>query len=695
MVIKTDKNLGPAIIDRKQYIERAFQDHLCNKETYQRLQPSAARLHVKQLKSRIITFLELHFPENHPDRVYLSRKLESVTDPFAYFYVLAKIHKTPWSTRPIVSVSGSLLEGLGKWCDVQLQNICRNLPYIFRSAYCVKSAIEELQANNPSLIGVKLFTADAVSMYTNIDTVHALESIHTFLTETRPDIPAHHNIDVKTLVNILELIMTNTVFKFGDTFWIQESGTAMGSPAAPMYATLYFLIHEISMVTRYPSLILYGRYIDDIFGIWMTDETPATTLATFDQFKSECSSYGSLRWEFDTLSESVTFLDITIYIDKGTIVVRPYEKHLNLYLYIPPRSAHPPHGLHSLISGRITHIQRITTCKKVFRLYLNKLRTRLLSRGYSDAQILPAFVTAIQKPPYKTQQPQPNRSLHTPCVFLHYQHHPGNVPAKKIQHLLSETLLQPEHDDAFKDLHGSTGNKINLDKITICHHRPKNLGHFLSPRKFPCFFSIKKSLYHYTQHTTPPCILAPSLGVNKSPCTHFKKVRFNPYPRKHTPIGNAHHESARSLTQPENTSISGNTPQPHNTTLIHNQEIYNPYTRKHIILTEPRFPNPPALPHAPTPNTLTVRPDPSALPPTPNTLTVRPDPSALPPTPNTLRSPVYFNPYKRFKTTGKQAQLPNDTAATVHRSNKRPFIWIMSSESSDSNNSNNSNHSPS
>jgi hypothetical protein len=182
MIIKTDKNLGPAFIDRKQYVQRAFQDHLCNKETYQKLQPLAAKLHVKKLRSRISTFLELHFPENHPDRVYLSPKLETATDPFAYFYILAKIHKAPWSTRPIVSVSGSLLEGLGKWCNIQLQKICQDLPYIFRSAYCVKSAIDELQINISLHKGVKLFTANAVSMYTNIDTAHALESIHTFLT---------------------------------------------------------------------------------------------------------------------------------------------------------------------------------------------------------------------------------------------------------------------------------------------------------------------------------------------------------------------------------------------------------------------------------------------------------------------------------------------------------------------------------
>jgi hypothetical protein len=117
--------------------------------------------------------------------------------------------------------------------------------------------------------------------------------------------------------------MTNTVFKFGDTFWLQESGTAMGSPATPMYATLYFLIHELVMIPKYSNLLLYGRYIDNIFGIWMPNETQTThsDRSNFDLFKTECSTYGNLCWEFETLSNSVNFLDITISINRDTIDV--------------------------------------------------------------------------------------------------------------------------------------------------------------------------------------------------------------------------------------------------------------------------------------------------------------------------------------------------------------------------------------
>jgi hypothetical protein len=44
----------------------------------------------------------------------------------------------------------------------------------------------------------------------------------------------------------------------------------MGTPPAPMYATLYFGIYEQQTILRQYSrfFLLYKRYIDDLLGIW-------------------------------------------------------------------------------------------------------------------------------------------------------------------------------------------------------------------------------------------------------------------------------------------------------------------------------------------------------------------------------------------------------------------------------------------
>jgi hypothetical protein len=69
--------------------------------------------------------------------------------------------------------------------------------------------------------------------------------------------------------------MNNNVFKFGDLFFKQKNGTAMGFPPAPVYANLYFGAHEHDQLPKWEEFLdFYVRYIDDIFGIWRCHTDP-------------------------------------------------------------------------------------------------------------------------------------------------------------------------------------------------------------------------------------------------------------------------------------------------------------------------------------------------------------------------------------------------------------------------------------
>jgi hypothetical protein len=135
--------------------------------------------------------------------------------------------------------------------------------------------------------------------------------------------------------------MRNNVFRFGDTFWIQQDGTAMGTPPAPTNATLYFGIHEMDICPRFAHcLVAYYRYIDDCFGIWRHHPNPTIDEQNWNEFQVAMNSYGRLTWEFTPLAKTADFLDLTLSITKKGIHTSIYEKKLSLYLYIPPHSAH-------------------------------------------------------------------------------------------------------------------------------------------------------------------------------------------------------------------------------------------------------------------------------------------------------------------------------------------------------------------
>lgn len=483
IVFSTDKNLGPAIIERRVYIQRALSDHL-RTDTYRQLTPNEANNRMTAIK-RILRNFIAKYPENH-DKTFLMRSMQS-DDSFAKFYLLAKIHKTPWATRPIVSVSGSLLHGLGRWTDLILQDIVKRLPYVYQSS---TSVVERLRKLSRLPTGARLFTMDARSMYTNINTQHALAQITAFL-ESSPLCSDLSSTIKCGLVAALRIIMCHNVFRFGDTYWLQLKGTAMGTPPAPMYATLYFAIHEMNTIPQFQdNLLEYGRYIDDGFGIWTPspDASPTSDFERWTEFQTAINSYhppteAGLVWDFSDRAETATFLDLTIDIEDHAISTCLYEKALNLYLYLPPHSCHPPGVVKGLIYGRILQIHRLTSKTINQRRQIKSLLSRLCARGYTRQWLLPLFRSALSsvlsRPSTITLQSSTESSDNS--LFLHVGYHPSDPPSVTYQRAFESILARPIGATPLPFLRNRVNASLGIDRLTVAYHRPRNLGNYLSP----------------------------------------------------------------------------------------------------------------------------------------------------------------------------------------------------------------------
>ena len=69
-------------------------------------------------------------------------------------------------------------------------------------------------------------------------------------------------------MDALNLLMTNNVFQFGDTYWLKKVGTAIGAPPAPPLATIVFGIHEKTVIAQFgDKLQLYRCFIENVLGI--------------------------------------------------------------------------------------------------------------------------------------------------------------------------------------------------------------------------------------------------------------------------------------------------------------------------------------------------------------------------------------------------------------------------------------------
>ena len=209
--------------------------------------------------------------------------------------------------------------------------------------------LDELAALSPLPANARLFSIDAVSMYTNIDTEPALSIFTKWLTEFPTELT---NMKPTLFLPVLKLVMQRNVFQFDNTYWHQMDGTAMGTSTACLYAALYYAYHEKrQLIPKYGHRLLYfKRFINDGLGIWLGEAD-----AEWDSFINEVDNFGKLRWTNTGLMTEVDFLDLTIQIDDHRNVrTKTFCKPMNLFLYIPPRSAHPPGVLRSTILGNLS-----------------------------------------------------------------------------------------------------------------------------------------------------------------------------------------------------------------------------------------------------------------------------------------------------------------------------------------------------
>jgi hypothetical protein len=145
LIVQCDKNLGPAIIERLEYIMMAFRDHLNCRRTYTRLTPFQKAFAKCQLLMAFQDWIKRNKNVvTNNETKYFKRHIATNTDPFGVFYLLMKVHKTPLSSQGIISVSGSLLHALGTWVDVKLQCFAHRRPAYFKSSYELKKMLTRI-----------------------------------------------------------------------------------------------------------------------------------------------------------------------------------------------------------------------------------------------------------------------------------------------------------------------------------------------------------------------------------------------------------------------------------------------------------------------------------------------------------------------------------------------------------------------
>lgn len=464
-IIQTDKNLGPGLMTTSQYVQWCNQ-HLETTAVYEKL----LCIPFDDIMSRIIDFHKMYI--RFVNKCSVNTKTQLINNAHiithylinakpCYFYGLAKIHKTPFALRPIISCTNSHVTGLSKWITHQLSYIIDSLPYVMSCSNDIIDTIHSI----PTCSNTFCITLDIVQLYTSIPTVY----IH--------DIVAHY-INDNPLKNMIlkgiDLLLDINYFTFGNDCWRQKHGLAMGQSSSPILAILYVAYFERLVIPKFNKHILfYKRYIDDILIIWkeMHEEKYA-----WNKFLAQMkNSIPGLDFTISNRGNEVPFLDITIFKNGSTFGTKTFEKSLNLYLYTTQKSAHPPGTLKGLVTGFMIKFKRQNSNKEDSLKCINMLFQRLVDRGFRSQNLKPIFKSIYIKIFEKQATQTDKKKSHQ--IFFPIQFDPNGPSKTELKKILK-----------LEELSKLTMEAISA-KITICYTNPPNLMRMIAPTKLSCIKS--------------------------------------------------------------------------------------------------------------------------------------------------------------------------------------------------------------
>ena len=385
-----DKNLGVVVVDRIWYEAEAFHQ-LLDTTTYKQLDSTPP---APFFFDPLVSILDRH------NKLYCERKptshsrlatfvLQRSTLPVkpAYVYFLIKIHKNPVTGRPICSSVRTPLYHASKYVDRILQPVMRAAASYIPNSATLAARLNVTRFPPDCVFG----TADITNLYPSIPTEAGLRALEIALRKA-----GFSSSDISLILDLAHLILTHNVMSFGNTIWLQLQGTAMGSPMAVTYASIYLTILELeifaecqkSLSFRLP--LLYYRFIDDLFYLSSIAADVRLFFTTFDGY------HPTVRLTWDVNDHNGVFLDSESFkgpefTHTGLLDIRIYQKPINSYLYIPPTSFHQRSMFSSFISAELRRFRILCSRNADFLPALASFYSRLLARGYDAEFLYPLF----------------------------------------------------------------------------------------------------------------------------------------------------------------------------------------------------------------------------------------------------------------------------------------------------------------
>ena len=220
---------------------------------------------------------------------------------------------------------------------------------------------------------------DVVSLFTKVPLDEALQVIAQRLRED-PTLGERTTIPAEELCSLIKLCLEVTYFQFGEQFYRQVQGAAMGSPLSPVVANLYMEAFEQQALVNFPCKPrLWVRYVDNVFAVW-----PHTDYHLSEFHDDLNSQHPSIQFSMEGESDSkLAFLDVLVERKGTTILTSVFRKKTHTDHYLNFESHHHPRVKRGIIKCLRSRAEKVCHVSKRLTEF-SHLRNVFTANGYPD-----------------------------------------------------------------------------------------------------------------------------------------------------------------------------------------------------------------------------------------------------------------------------------------------------------------------
>ena len=174
---------------------------------------------------------------------------------------------------------------------------------------------------------------DITSLYTVIPNNEGLQALKYFFNQ-----PPIKKPSSETLLRLAELVLTLNRFSFGDNYYKQINGVAMGTKMGPSYANLFvgFTENKFFSNCHGPKPDLYKHYIDDCVG------ATSSSREELNQFINSVNSFHpALKYTWEISANSLAFLNIKLCLNDNGLFTSVHYKPTDSHKYLLHSSSPP------------------------------------------------------------------------------------------------------------------------------------------------------------------------------------------------------------------------------------------------------------------------------------------------------------------------------------------------------------------